>query len=213
MASGSKLFGFQGGLAEIRNHRTASAPYSWMTSNGSTVFPFDFDIFCSLAIQNHVVDDNVLKTRFAEQMAADDVQCVKPAACLIHAFGNEIGGEGVLENILVFERVVPLGKGHRSRIETRRPPPQGCVSSDHRRHNPTSLRPMYGLCRSSGSGRLCPCSRSSATLPTERCASQDSQTQIGIGVPPIAVARDRPGPCSPRASFRTGALLLRADAS
>ncbi len=68
-------------------------------------------------IQNHVIDDDVFKAWLAKQMAADRVQGVEPSTGLIHSFGNEIRRKRVLENIFVFERVMPLGKWHRSRVK------------------------------------------------------------------------------------------------
>src|SRR3954452_16675795 len=39
----SNSLGFQGGLDDIKNHRTVSAPYWPITWNGSTVLPRVFD--------------------------------------------------------------------------------------------------------------------------------------------------------------------------
>ena len=45
------------------------------------------------------------------------MQCEEPASCLVNAFGDEVGREVALEMLAVLERVMPLGKWHRARIE------------------------------------------------------------------------------------------------
>ena len=41
----------------------------------------------------------------------------EPSTGLIHPFCDEIGREVLLENVLIFERVMPLGIGHGAAIK------------------------------------------------------------------------------------------------
>ena len=47
------------------------------------------------------------------------MECEEPAACLVHALGDEVGGEkaAVVECFLVFERIVNLGIWHGPAVE------------------------------------------------------------------------------------------------
>ena len=45
------------------------------------------------------------------------VERVEPAAGLVDGLADEVGGEALVEAVLVLERVVPLGVGHRAGVE------------------------------------------------------------------------------------------------
>ena len=47
----------------------------------------------------------------------EDQKCVEPSTRLIKALRNEIRRESILEALLVLERIVDLGKGHRTTLE------------------------------------------------------------------------------------------------
>src|SRR5262249_57490677 len=51
--------------------------------------------------------------------AIDGEQRVEPAPRLIDRLGDEVGGEATLEELLVLERVVELGRRHAARVEPR----------------------------------------------------------------------------------------------
>ena len=61
--------------------------------------------------------DHVLEGRPVEQRRGQDVHRVEPAARLVDVLDDEVGGEVVLEPLLVLERVVELGERHRPRLE------------------------------------------------------------------------------------------------
>ena len=71
----------------------------------------------SLLVQHHLVDDDVLERRLFEQVRADRMQGVEPPPGLVDSFRDEVGREGMFEDVFVLERVVPLGKRHRPRVE------------------------------------------------------------------------------------------------
>ena len=56
--------------------------------------------------------DTVFKGRAVKQQGGDGLQRVEPATGLVDGLGNEVGREALFEDILVFEGIVPLGKGH-----------------------------------------------------------------------------------------------------
>ena len=68
-------------------------------------------------IENESVGDHVFEGHFIEQQGADGVEGKEPAAGLVYAFCDEICGEVLFENVLIFEGIVPLGIGHRPAIE------------------------------------------------------------------------------------------------
>ena len=62
-------------------------------------------------------DDDVLVRRLVEEQRRNGDERVEPAARLIDRLRDEVRREAALENLLVLKRIVPLGKGHRARIE------------------------------------------------------------------------------------------------
>ena len=62
-------------------------------------------------------NDAVFERRPAEEDGGDDQQRIEPAARLIHRLGDEVGGEGLVEEVFVFKRVMVLRKGHGAGIE------------------------------------------------------------------------------------------------
>ncbi len=68
-------------------------------------------------VQQQAVDDDVLVSRRILDQRADGMQRIEPAAGLIHALADEIRRKIGLEQFLVLERVMPLGKRHGARIE------------------------------------------------------------------------------------------------
>ena len=67
--------------------------------------------------QHQTVHDEVLEGRLVEQGRRDDEQGVEPAAGLVDALGDKVGGEALLELLLVLEGEVSLSIGHRARFE------------------------------------------------------------------------------------------------
>ncbi len=58
-----------------------------------------------------------MKATLSKQQGADGVQRVEPAAGLVDRLADEIRRELCSEGLLVFEGIVPLGHGHRARVE------------------------------------------------------------------------------------------------
>ena len=66
----------------------------------------------------HVSQHNdVFEAGTVKHQGRDGVQRIEPAAGLIHRLADEIRRELLLEQLLVFEGIVVLGKGHRAGIE------------------------------------------------------------------------------------------------
>ena len=58
----------------------------------------------------------VAERRLPEQGRGNGKQRIEPSSRLVHRFGNEVRGESFLENILVFERIMPLRERHRAAV-------------------------------------------------------------------------------------------------
>ena len=68
-----------------------------------------------VAERDDVAEGNRLRHRFgAVEHGGLGVERVEPASGLVDGFANEVGGEAFVEAVLVLERVVPLGVGHRA---------------------------------------------------------------------------------------------------
>ena len=63
------------------------------------------------------VSHTVTERRAIEQRGGEYMQGVKPAARLTDVFDDEVSGVVVFEPVLIFERIVHLGVGHRARLE------------------------------------------------------------------------------------------------
>ena len=70
-----------------------------------------------MLVEHEIIYDDILEAWLLEQKRTDRVKRVKPAARLVHAFGDEVGRERVFEDLLVFKWVMPLRERHRSGIE------------------------------------------------------------------------------------------------
>ena len=66
----------------------------------------------SVLIKHKTQNKNVLVGRAVEDKGGDCHQGVEPASCLVDALGDEVRWELALEELLILEGVVPLGKGH-----------------------------------------------------------------------------------------------------
>ena len=66
----------------------------------------------AILVAHKAKHDTVLKARLVEQAGGDRKQGIKPAACLVERFADEVRGIAALELLLVFKRIVPLRKGH-----------------------------------------------------------------------------------------------------
>ena len=67
--------------------------------------------------EDEAVDDDVFERRFSEQGGAEQHQGVEPAAGLVEAFRDEVGGEELVQLVGAFEGVVLLGVGHGAGFE------------------------------------------------------------------------------------------------
>mmetsp|Transcript_39804 Transcript_39804/g.84839 ORF Transcript_39804/g.84839 Transcript_39804/m.84839 type:complete len:1014 (+) Transcript_39804:710-3751(+) len=67
--------------------------------------------------QDQSIHDEVLERRPVEQRRAEDHERVKPAPGLVESLGDEVGGEPLLELLLVLEGVMLLCVGHGARLE------------------------------------------------------------------------------------------------
>ena len=76
-----------------------------------------FGHLVAVLVQYQAVGNHMLVGYRAEHHAGNRVQGEEPTPGLVHAFGNEVGGEVVLEFVLVLERVVQLGVRHRAAVE------------------------------------------------------------------------------------------------
>ena len=103
--------------AVIMYQRSGSAPSSRMISMGSTALPTLLDIFLPLLSRISSLHQAALVAALPEQEGADDQHGVEPAAGLVDALADEVGGELALEELLVLEGIVVLGEGHAARIE------------------------------------------------------------------------------------------------
>ena len=83
-------------------------------------------------------DNDVLVRRFMEENRRDGNQRVEPAARLIDSFRDKIRREAVLEDILVFKRIVPLRKRHGPRVKP------AVDDFRHTVHNAAALRALGG---------------------------------------------------------------------
>ena len=61
--------------------------------------------------------DDVLKGSLVEDQSGDSQQGVEPAAGLVNGFGDEVGGELLLEQVFILKGIVMLGKGHGAGVE------------------------------------------------------------------------------------------------
>lgn len=61
-------------------------------------------------------DDAVLERRLAEERRGHGKQGVEPPSRLVNRLGDEVRGEGLFEDFLVLEGIVPLCKGHRTAV-------------------------------------------------------------------------------------------------
>ncbi len=73
--------------------------------------------FASVFGEDEAVDDDVLVGGFSEQGGAEEHQGIEPAAGLVEAFGDEVGGEEFVQFTGPFEGVVLLGVGHGAGFE------------------------------------------------------------------------------------------------
>ena len=75
--------------------------------------------FLAVFVQDQSVGDDVFVRYGILDQGRNGVQCVKPAARLVHAFRNEIRRKrrSSVYRLLVFKGIVQLGKGHRPRIK------------------------------------------------------------------------------------------------
>ena len=79
--------------------------------------PFGFGHLLPVFILHMAEDDDIAVRGLVEQQGGDRQQGIEPAAGLIHRFGNEIGRELLLEQLLVFKRIMVLGEGHGAGVE------------------------------------------------------------------------------------------------
>src|SRR3990172_11524215 len=66
----------------------------------------------SLLVQDMLIDQHILVCRLVKEDRPDGMESVEPPSCLVYSLRDVIGGIGPFEDLLVFERIVPLGEGH-----------------------------------------------------------------------------------------------------
>ncbi len=71
----------------------------------------------ALGVEDQAQADAVAEARGVEQQRRLGEQRVEPAAGLVDRLADVVGGEALLEQLLVLERVVELRPGHRARVE------------------------------------------------------------------------------------------------
>ncbi len=71
----------------------------------------------AVLVQHEAIAHHRLVRHLVEYERGDGVQRVEPASGLVHAFGDEIGREFLLQIRLVLKGVMELGVRHRSAIE------------------------------------------------------------------------------------------------
>ena len=73
----------------------------------------------TVLVEHQTVGNHVLVGHAVKHHRRDGMQREEPAARLVHALGNEVGGEecAVVNGLLVLERVVQLGIGHRTAVK------------------------------------------------------------------------------------------------
>ena len=76
-----------------------------------------FGHFLPVFVLHMAEDDDIFKRRLVEQQRRNGQQRVEPAAGLIHGLGDEVGGELLFKQLLVFKGIVVLGKGHRAGVK------------------------------------------------------------------------------------------------
>lgn len=67
--------------------------------------------------KNEARDNEISPWSSSEKMSREHEQSVKPAACLINAFGHKVCRMRELEKFLVFEWIVKLGIRHAAGLE------------------------------------------------------------------------------------------------
>lgn len=77
-----------------------------------------FGHFAACFIEDEAVGDYIFVSYGIEAHGSDGVEGIEPAACLVNAFGDEVGLPSVIfEEFLVLEGVMVLGVGHGTAIE------------------------------------------------------------------------------------------------
>ncbi len=71
----------------------------------------------AVLILHQAEDEAILEARLVEQTGGDGQQGIEPAAGLIHGLADEVGRVAPLEQLFIFKRIVPLGKGHGAAVE------------------------------------------------------------------------------------------------
>ena len=71
----------------------------------------------ALLVEDQPEADDVLERGLVEQQRGDGQQRVEPAAGLVQRLADEVGGEPLLEMVLVVVRRVELGERHRARVK------------------------------------------------------------------------------------------------
>ena len=141
----------------------------------------------ALGVGDQAQAEHGLERRPAVQQRGHRQQRVEPATRLVQSLADVVGREALLEGLLVLERCVPLGEGHRARV-----PPH----VDQVGHPPEGLavaleRGVVHI-RAVQVGRTsAPSSSSSAREPTQT-VSPSSARQIGSGVPQYRSRLRRP---------------------
>ena len=75
--------------------------------------------FISFSVEHQSTGNHVLKRHTVEYHRGDGMQSKEPAAGLIHALVDEVGGERLVlvNQVAILERIVNLGIGHRAGVE------------------------------------------------------------------------------------------------
>ena len=70
-------------------------------------------------------DNDIFVGRLVEDQGGDGKEGVKPSSCLVHSLGDKVRRELLLKELLIFKRIMMLGKRHGAGIKP---------AVDHLRH-------------------------------------------------------------------------------
>ncbi len=148
----------------------------------------------ALRVEDEAQADDVAVARGVEEQDRLGEQRVEPAAGLVDRLADEVGGEALLEELLVLERIVELGPGHRARVEP------GVDHRDDAAHRPVAALALAAPAELVDVGAVEVLGDLARALPDVRDgAGAEALVAVGgIALPdrqrraPVAVARERP---------------------
>ena len=110
------LLGFQGRrVQQVQAQRVGPVEVEHLRRLGIVLQPLAH--LAAVFGEQHAGYDAVAVRRLVEQGRGEDGQGVEPPARLVEGLGDEVGGEVLLEELAVLERIVVLRVRHRPRLE------------------------------------------------------------------------------------------------